>query len=78
LPAVKGIPGATVTSLNDEHAIIALPPGTTVRIGDQIELWPSHTDPTVNLHDIFYAMEGDRVIGVWPITARGYGEHRNG
>jgi D-serine deaminase-like pyridoxal phosphate-dependent protein len=76
LPAVKGLEGATVISLNDEHAVISLPPGSTAGIGDRIELLPSHTDPTVNLHDLFYAMEGDTVVGTWPIAARGYSEHR--
>mgnify|MGYP003350651239 CR=1 FL=1 len=72
LPAVKGIPGATVTLLNDEHVVIELPPESRVKIGDRIELWPSHTDPTVNLHDVFYAIENGEVVGVWPIAARGY------
>ena len=72
LPSVKGMPGASVTLLNDEHAGIALPPGSPVRIGDRIELWPSHTDPTVNLHDVFYAIEEGRVVAEWPIAARGY------
>ena len=76
MPAVKTIPGATVTSLNDEHAVILLPPGASISIGDRVELLPSHTDPTVNLHDVFYAMDGDEVVGVWPIAARGYREHK--
>ena len=75
-PAVKGIDGATVTALNDEHAIIAVPPRARCRIGDRVQLLPSHTDPTVNLHDVFYVIEGDRVVDVWPISARGYHEHR--
>ena len=77
LPSVRGIEGAAVTSLNDEHATIALPPDSTVRVGDLIELFPSHIDPTINLHDVFYALEGERVIDVWPIAARGYPEHRS-
>jgi D-serine deaminase-like pyridoxal phosphate-dependent protein len=72
-PAVKGIEGATVTALNDEHAVIAIPPGITMNVGDRIELLPSHTDPTINLHDVFYAMDGGRVVDVWPIS-RGYPE----
>ena len=76
LPGVKGIPGASVRTLNDEHAVIELPPGNAIRVGDRIELLPSHTDPTINLHDVFYAMDGERVIATWPITARGYREHR--
>jgi D-serine deaminase-like pyridoxal phosphate-dependent protein len=71
LPSVKGIPGASVTLLNDEHVVVALPPGNQLKVGDRIELWPSHTDPTVNLHDAFYAIEDGRVVEVWPI-ARGY------
>jgi D-serine deaminase-like pyridoxal phosphate-dependent protein len=76
LPAVKDMDGAQVIALNDEHATIALPESSTVAIGERIQLVPSHTDPTVNLHDVFYAVEGDCVVGVWPIVARGYAEHR--
>jgi D-serine deaminase-like pyridoxal phosphate-dependent protein len=72
MPAVQDIPGATVVSLNDEHATIAIPPDAHVRIGDAVRLQPSHTDPTVNLHDVMYAIDGARVVDVWPIAARGY------
>jgi D-serine deaminase-like pyridoxal phosphate-dependent protein len=75
-PAVRGMDGATVTSLNDEHATIAIPPASTIKVGDLVELLPSHVDPTINLHDVFYVVEEDRVIDVWPVTARGYLEHR--
>lgn len=75
LPAVHGVAGATLTALNDEHAVLSLPPDTRLAPGDRIRLVPSHTDPTVNLHDVFYAIDGDRVVDVWPI-ARGYAEHR--
>lgn len=70
-PSVDGIAGAVVTALNDEHAVVALPPDAAVRIGDRVRMIPSHTDPTVNLHDVFHAIDGDRVIAQWPI-ARGY------
>ena len=30
----------------------------------------------MNLHDVCYAMDGDRATDVWPIEARGYAEHR--
>ena len=77
-PEVKGIPGASVRVLNDEHAMIVLPPNATAEVGSRIQLWPSHIDPTINLHDVLYALDGDRVIDVWPITARGYAEQRQG
>ena len=75
-PSVKGMDGATVTALNDEHAVIAVPASCTLSIGDRVQLLPSHTDPTVNLHDVIYVIEGDLVVDVWPISARGYHEHR--
>ena len=31
-----------------------------------------HCDPTVNLHVWFHVMDGQRLIEVWPIDARGY------
>jgi D-threonine aldolase len=75
-PTVHGLDGASVVSLNDEHATIAVPADATLAVGDRIRLRPSHIDPTMNLHDVIYALDGDRVIDVWPIAARGYPEHR--
>ena len=76
LPTVRGVEGASVVSLNDEHATIRIPPESQIAVGDRVFLRPSHTDPTINLHDVFYALEGEKVVGVWPIAARGYPEHR--
>ena len=77
-PAVKGLDGATVLALNDEHATIEIPASSTIKIGERVQLLPSHIDPTMNLHDVVYALDGEAVIGVWPVTARGYTEHRRG
>jgi D-serine deaminase-like pyridoxal phosphate-dependent protein len=75
-PQVKGIDGATVLFLSDEHATIAIPADCAVAVGDRIELHPSHIDPTINLHDVMYAVDGHQVIEIWPISARGYLEQR--
>jgi D-threonine aldolase len=75
-PTVKDPAGASVLALNDEHAIISLPPGCTLDVGGRIQLLPSHIDPTMNLHDVVYALDGDAVVGVWAIEARGYPEQR--
>jgi D-serine deaminase-like pyridoxal phosphate-dependent protein len=75
-PSVKGIDGASVLFLSDEHATIALPTESSIAPGDRIELWPSHIDPTINLHDVMYAVDGEEVVEVWPIAARGYREQR--
>ena len=77
LPTVRGMHDASVVSLNDEHATITIPTDSPIAIGDRVFLRPSHTDPTMNLHDVVYALDSGQVIGVWPIAARGYPEHRN-
>jgi len=74
-PSVKDVDGASVLFLSDEHASITLPAESTIAVGDRIELWPSHIDPTINLHDVLYALDGDEVVEVWPVAARGYREH---
>ncbi|MEX1254411.1 MAG: alanine racemase, partial [Dehalococcoidia bacterium] len=76
-PSVKGVEGATVLFLSDEHASITLPAESTIAPGDRIELWPSHIDPTINLHDVMFAVSGDEVLETWPIAARGYVEQRD-
>jgi D-serine deaminase-like pyridoxal phosphate-dependent protein len=73
-PSVRNIEGASVLALNDEHATIELPSTSRLKIGDRVQLIPSHVDPTMNLHDVLYALDGDAVVGVWPISARGHGE----
>ena len=72
LPSVRDIDGGAVVSLNDEHATIRVPHDCRAQVGDQVLMQPSHTDPTINLHDAFFALEGDRVVDVWPIVGRGY------
>jgi len=75
-PEVKGVDGASVLFLSDEHATITLPAQSDVAVGERIELWPSHIDPTINLHNVLYALDGDEVAEVWPVVARGYREQR--
>jgi D-serine deaminase-like pyridoxal phosphate-dependent protein len=76
LPLVKGLPGASVAALNDEHAIVTVPLDCELVVGDRLELLPSHIDPTINLHDAIFAMDGDSLVSVWPIVARGYADER--
>ena len=71
-PAVRDASGASVLFLSDEHATISIPASADIHVGDRIQLWPSHIDPTINLHDAFYVVEGELVVDVWPIVARGY------
>lgn len=71
LPAVASVPDAEVTGLFDEHATLRIPPASSIAIGDRVRLVPSHVDPTMNLHDVIYAVDGESVVGVWAIARRG-------
>ncbi len=75
-PGVRDVEGASVLFLSDEHATISIPAESEVSVGDRVQLWPSHIDPTINLHDVFYVLDGETVVDVWPIAARGYPEQR--
>ncbi|MBI5877463.1 MAG: DSD1 family PLP-dependent enzyme [Chloroflexi bacterium] len=66
------VEGATVLGLSEEHARVKLE-GTArnLKIGDKIEVLPTHGCTTINLHDRFYVMEDDRLAAVWNIVGRG-------
>ncbi len=56
----------------DEHGILNLDEKAVKkpRIGDRITFLPSHCDTTLNLHNKFYGVRGDRVEVVCPIARR--------
>jgi D-serine deaminase-like pyridoxal phosphate-dependent protein len=42
LPVLHGHPGAVVTTLNDQHAYVAVPPASTLAVGELVRLGISH------------------------------------
>jgi D-serine deaminase-like pyridoxal phosphate-dependent protein len=70
-PVVKDLPGVTYTPGGDEHGKLALQGGPKPKLGDKVELIPSHCDTTVNLYDHYHVVRDDRVEAIWPIAARG-------
>ena len=72
MPAVKDAPGASYTPGGDEHGKLALEAtGRKLKVGDKVELIPSHCDTTVNLYDYYHVVRDDRLEAIWPIAARG-------
>jgi D-serine deaminase-like pyridoxal phosphate-dependent protein len=69
---IRRAPLARIVNLSEEHGVVELPAGIAFpKIGEQVEIIPNHVCPAVNLHDEFHIVDGDDVIEVWPITARG-------
>jgi D-serine deaminase-like pyridoxal phosphate-dependent protein len=65
-------PGVEFSFAGDEHGRLTVTdPSRPPRLGERIEFFPPHCDPTINLYDRIYAMRGDTVEAVWEIAARG-------
>ncbi len=72
LPEVSSHPGVTLAALNEEHGRLEMDPErASLRVGDRVELIPSHVCTTVNLHDRYYVLQHGRLAEIWPITGRG-------
>jgi 3-hydroxy-D-aspartate aldolase len=73
----KGLPNifdqinAKIVSVSDEHGTLVFEGERRLSLGAKLKLVPSHCDPTVNLHDTFVCVRGNRVKALWPINARG-------
>jgi D-serine deaminase-like pyridoxal phosphate-dependent protein len=70
-PAVTSAPDCHYRFMGDEHGAIVSDGGALPALGGRVTLQPGHCDPTVNLHDIYLVCEGDMVVEIWPVTARG-------
>lgn len=72
LPLIaRGIQGdATYAFFGDEHGRLYAP--LRPALGGKVELIVPHCDPTINLHDWLHVVDGDRLVAIWAIDARGH------
>jgi D-serine deaminase-like pyridoxal phosphate-dependent protein len=72
LPLVIDRAGIEVQSLSAEHGILRLQPAAQdLKIGDRLEFIPGYGDFTTVLHNHFYVLKDNRLVDIWPLTARG-------
>jgi 3-hydroxy-D-aspartate aldolase len=65
-------PGVVYGFAGDEHGRLTLTdPSRAPRLGERIEFFPPHCDPTFNLYDRVWVVRGSTVEAVWEIAARG-------
>ncbi|QLC26834.1 DSD1 family PLP-dependent enzyme [Parasphingopyxis algicola] len=62
--------GAGFIFMGDEHGGL-LAADHEFEHGAAVTLQVPHCDPTVNLHDVYHVVDGDTVVDIWPVTARG-------
>jgi len=55
----------------DEHGKLLLPADARPALGARVEFITPHCDPTVNLHDAYHVVDGDALVAIWPVDARG-------
>jgi D-serine deaminase-like pyridoxal phosphate-dependent protein len=65
-------PGIEYGFAGDEHGrLTVVDRQRPVRLGERIEFFPPHCDPTFNLYDRVWCVRGGKVEAVWDIAARG-------
>ncbi|KAH7398704.1 hypothetical protein DE146DRAFT_655355 [Phaeosphaeria sp. MPI-PUGE-AT-0046c] len=67
-------PGYKYGVLGDEHGSLEWEEGAegkALKIGDRVEMIPSHIDPTINLHDVYYAHRNGVIQEMWKVDTRG-------
>lgn len=55
----------------DEHGLVTRGAGDRFHRGDRVDLVPPHCDPTVDRYDVLWLVQGDTVVGVADVDARG-------
>jgi len=72
MPVLRGIKGAELIKLSEEHGKIHLERDIPeLKTGDKVEIIPSHGCTTINLHDYYFGIRADRLETVWKVAARG-------
>ena len=72
LPTARDSNDLRLLALNEEHGILELTDLTRdYRVGDKLEIIPSHGCTTFNLYDQVYGMRNDLVETIWDIAGRG-------
>jgi len=68
LPTLKDMPGARLTALHAEHAIVELDAQSpALTPGEKVEVWVQYSDATVNLHSKMYGVRNGELEEVFPI-----------
>lgn len=68
----RGVNGpSSYAFFGDEHGKLIVASEHRPSLGAHIEFVTPHCDPTVNLYDRYHVVEGEVLVDIWPIEARG-------
>lgn len=72
MPNIRGVDGSEIVKLSEEHALVNVEgDARRLKVGDKVELVPTHGCTTINLHNVYYGIRKDIVEVIWEIPARG-------
>jgi D-serine deaminase-like pyridoxal phosphate-dependent protein len=63
----------TIRAVHEEHMLLDVSDTDRPTLGEALELTVGYCGGTINLHDAYLVVEGEQVVDVWPIRARGPG-----
>lgn len=63
--------GQVISYTSEEHTTIELSGNREVKVGDRLEIIPSHGCTTSNLYREFVVHQNGQVVGIWPIEGSG-------
>jgi D-serine deaminase-like pyridoxal phosphate-dependent protein len=66
-----------IREAHEEHLLVDPEPGA-LTAGEVVDVRVGYAGGTINLHDAYVVVEGDTVVDIWPIVARGAGTGREG
>lgn len=65
-------PDVALAGLSEEHGHLDLTGSTRkLKVGDRLRIVPNHICACMNLHDTVWGIQGDDVVAVWKVSARG-------
>ena len=70
--ALPAYPEAVLERVSDYHGVVRIPDGTAApKVGEIVAIVPNHVCPVIDLRDSFVATRAGRIVGTWPVDARG-------
>ncbi len=68
---IKEIPNCSLERLSEEHGIVKVTPGNTVRVGQKLTIIPNHACAVTNLFDEALVQKNGKIVDSWKVAARG-------
>jgi D-serine deaminase-like pyridoxal phosphate-dependent protein len=73
-PSLVGV-DLEVLRFDEEHGVFVAGPEQHFPLGSLLRMVPGYAPETVNMYDVYYVVDGDRVVDVWPVFPRGPGHN---